>query len=174
MEEPMKTWVLAVMVASAVGTTGMLAQQQAQPQRPGQPGAQQPRDQPTEAKGPEALQIPKGEQTLGTVRIPRNVMADGKPLAAGTYQVFLTAETAGPEAVGQIPELNRWVEFRRAGQVQGREVVSIVPSAEIGEVANVTPPRPGQSRVELLRGGDYLRVWLNRDGVHYLIHLPPA
>jgi len=25
-----------------------------------------------------------------------------------------------------------------------------------------------------LKEGDYVRVWLNREGVNYLVHLPPA
>jgi hypothetical protein len=28
--------------------------------------------------------------------------------------------------------------------------------------------------VELLKGEDYLRVWINRGGNHYLVHLPVA
>jgi hypothetical protein len=64
------------------------------------------------------------------------------------------------------------VEFRQRGEVKGREVVSIVPQAEIAQVAETRPPRPGAARVELLKGNDYLRVWINRGGFHYLIHLP--
>jgi hypothetical protein len=26
----------------------------------------------------------------------------------------------------------------------------------------------------MLKGDDYLRVWINRRGVNYLIHLPPV
>jgi hypothetical protein len=26
----------------------------------------------------------------------------------------------------------------------------------------------------MLKGGEYLRVWISRNGVQYLIHLPPA
>ena len=26
----------------------------------------------------------------------------------------------------------------------------------------------------MLKGDEYLRVWINRGGVNYLIHLPPA
>jgi hypothetical protein len=32
----------------------------------------------------------------------------------------------------------------------------------------------GSSRVEMLKGGEYLRVWVNRGGHNYLLHLPPA
>lgn len=113
-----------------------------------------------------------GATVLGTVHIGRNVMADGKPLKAGSYQVRLTTEEAKPEVAGSDAKLERWVEFTQRGQVRGREVVSIVPQAEIGQVANGKPPRPGASKVELLKGNDYLRVWINKGGTHYLIHLP--
>ena len=113
-----------------------------------------------------------GTVTLGTVRIPRNVTADGKPLRAGTYQLRLTAEEAKPEVANTDAKLERWVEFTQRGQVRGREVVSIVPQDEIAKVADGRPPRSGASKVELLKGNDYLRVWINRGGTHYLIHLP--
>jgi opacity protein-like surface antigen len=113
-----------------------------------------------------------GSVVLGTVRIGRNVTADGKPLKAGSYQVRLTAEEAKPEVAGTDAKLERWVEFTQRGQLKGREVVSIVPQAEIGQVADGKPPRPGASKVELLKGNDYLRVWINKGGTHYLIHLP--
>jgi len=60
------------------------------------------------------------------------------------------------------------------GQVKGREVVSIVPQSEIDKVQKDTPPHANTSKVEMLKGGDYVRVWINKGGNHYLIHLPPA
>ena len=54
-------------------------------------------------------QAPAGETSLGSVRVPRAVMADGKPLKAGTYTVRLTAQDATPVVPGIIME--RWVEF---------------------------------------------------------------
>jgi hypothetical protein len=56
--------------------------------------------------------------------------------------------------------------------VKGREVVSIVPAAEAKVVAKDTPPAAGGAKVQMLRGNEYLRVWINRGGNHYLIHLP--
>jgi hypothetical protein len=109
---------------------------------------------------------------LGTVRIPRAVKADGKPLPAGTYQVRLTAEEAKPEATGTTEKLERWVEFVQKGDVKGREVVSIVPEGEAKLVQKDAPPRAGGSKVQMLKGGDYLRVWINKGGNYYLIHLP--
>jgi hypothetical protein len=113
-----------------------------------------------------------GDMALGTVRITRAVRADGKPLAAGTYEVRLTAQPSKPDAVGASEELERWVEFVQRGEVKGREVVSIVPAPEAKVVAKDAPPRAGGSKVQMLRGNEYLRVWFNRAGHHYLIHLP--
>jgi hypothetical protein len=110
-------------------------------------------------------QVPSGETSLGAVSLPR----------AGTYQVRLTAEAAQPTVPGI--QMERWVEFLRGGQVVGREVVSIVPQAEMKDLnSGAKGPRPGRgaTRVEMLKGGDYLRVWINRRGVDYLLHLPPA
>jgi hypothetical protein len=128
-----------------------------------------PNQQPNTAATPEA---PTGEVPLGSVRITRAVTADGKPLPAGTYTVSVTAQEAKPEAVGTTEALERWAEFVQRGQVKGREVVSIVPASEAKAVAKDAPPRSGGSKVQMLRGNDYMRVWFNKAGHHYLIHLP--
>jgi hypothetical protein len=117
---------------------------------------------------------PPAEAALGTVHLTRAVKADGKPLAAGTYQVRLTTQNANPPAAGQSPGLERWVEFLQGGQVKGREVATIVPQSEIGQVERDKPPAPNAVKVELLKGGDYIRVWTRRGGYHYLLHLPTA
>jgi len=108
---------------------------------------------------------------LGTVHVPKGVKADGKDLPAGSYQVRLTADEAKPDAKGSTEKLERWVEFVKGGQSVGREVVSIVPSAETKLVQKDTPPASGGSKVETLKGGDYVRVWINRGGNYYLVHL---
>lgn len=121
-------------------------------------------------------QVPAGETALGSVRLTRSVMADGKPLKAGTYQVRLTSQDAAPPAAGI--KMERWVEFLQGGKVAGREVVSIVPQAELKDLMpgpdNLPRAGAGSARVEMLKGNDYVRVWINRGGVHYLIHMPPA
>ena len=120
-------------------------------------------------------QVPAGGAALGSVRLPRSVMADGKALKAGTYQVRLTAQAASPAVAGQTME--RWVEFVQGGKVVGREVVSIIPAAEAKDL-QPGPDAPASTRsgskVEMLKGNDYLRVWINRAGVGYLIHMPPS
>jgi hypothetical protein len=154
-----KQWILAGGLASLMmlAGPGVLAQHKA------------PNQQPTTATTPPA---PTGEVTLGSVRIPKSVTADGKPLPAGTYQIKVTAQEARPEAVGTTEPLERWAEFSQKGSVKGREVVTIVPESEIKMVVKDAPPRAGASKVQTLRGNDYLRVWVNRGGTHYLIHFP--
>jgi len=119
-----------------------------------------------------AASAPEGQIALGSVTLPKAVKADGKPLAAGTYQVRVTADTASQEAKGQTKALERWAEFVKGGKVVGREVVTIVPQADISKVQKDSPPKAGGSKVELLKGGDYYRVWVNKGGNHYLVHLP--
>jgi hypothetical protein len=112
-----------------------------------------------------------GPMALGSVHIPQGVKADGKDLPAGTYQVRLTADEAKPDAKGSDEKLERWVEFVKGGKVAGREVVSIVPSTEKQLVQKDTPPAAGGAKVEALKGGDYVRVWINKGGNYYLVHL---
>jgi hypothetical protein len=111
--------------------------------------------------------------SLGSVTLSRKVTADGQPLPAGTYQVRLTTDQAR-SVVGQTPEAARYVEFVRAGKVVGRELATIVSDADARSVLKMGKPAPGAARVELLRGEDYIRVWINRGGNNYIIHLPPA
>jgi hypothetical protein len=109
---------------------------------------------------------------LGSVTLTRKVLADGQPLAPGTYQVRLSSEQVKP-IVGMSPEGERYVEFVRAGQVVGREVATVIPSSDMSTMKYGRPP-VNSSKVETLKGGDYLRVWINKAGNNYLIHLPPA
>ena len=115
-----------------------------------------------------------GAASLGSVHLNHAVKANGQPLPAGTYTVRLTEEEARPDVKGQDSKLERWVEFVQGSQVKGREVVSIVPESDIAQVAEGKRVPSGSSRVEMLKGNDYVRVWINKGGNNYLIHLPPA
>jgi hypothetical protein len=153
-----KHWVLAGILVAALAAGDAVAQHKA------------PNTQPTTAAVPAA---PTGEVALGSFRLPKGVTADGKPLPAGTYTAKVTAQEAKPEAVGTTEPLERWVELSQAKAVKGREVVVIVPQAEIKMVVKDTPPAAGgAARVQTLRGNDYVRVWFNRGGNHYLIYFP--
>lgn len=116
---------------------------------------------------------PAAGTSLGSVTLRTGVMANGERLAPGTYQVRLTGDTPKP-GVGQSPDASRYVEFVRGGKVIAREVATVVPQAEIAQVAKGPRPAAGGSRIEMLKGDDYVRVWINRSGMNYLIHLPPA
>jgi hypothetical protein len=124
--------------------------------------------------GAQAVGQAQGTGTaLGTVNLPHAAMADGQRLAAGSYQVRLTSERPQP-AAGQSPEASQYVEFLSGDRVAGRALATVIAQADIAAVAKGPRPAANGSRVEMLRGDDYLRVWINRGGVNYLIHLPPA
>jgi hypothetical protein len=111
--------------------------------------------------------------SLGSVRIPHAVTANGQTLPAGTYTVRLSSDTVTP-VVGQAPDSEQWVEFVQAGQVKGRELASVVKPEDVKAVAKMTPPAPGKAKVQTLKGADYLRIWLNHAGTQYLVHLDAA
>jgi hypothetical protein len=191
LEAKMKQFVIAGTLAGALAVGGTALAQQ--------PPAPTPKTTPAEAEKPAPKARPKhvatgensqaghaapkaqpnttgeadapGAMALGTVRLPKALKADGKELPAGSYQVRLTADEAKPDAKGSSEKLERWVEFVKAGKVVGREVVSIVPAAEAKLVQKDTPPPAGGSKVETLKGGDYIRVWINKGGNYYLVHL---
>lgn len=159
----MKQLVLVGSLAAALASAPAFAQKA---------GAQAgPKQQPATAAAPSTS---AADVALGAVQIPKAVKADGKALPAGTYQVRVTTQAAAPEAKGQTPALERWVEFVQGGQVKGREVVSIVPQDEVSAVQKSTAPKANSSKFELLKGGDYSRLWINRGGNHYLVHFPSA
>jgi hypothetical protein len=114
-----------------------------------------------------------GTTSLGTVNIAKNVMADGKPLHAGTYQVRLTTEEPKP-GTGQTESAERYVEFLKGGKVVGREVATVVTAADIDKIAKGARPKPGGYLFQMLKGGDYSRVWINRGGTNYIINFPIA
>lgn len=108
--------------------------------------------------------------SLGSVNVSRRVLANGQPLAAGTYTLRVAADPISP-VLGQTPAESRWVEFVRGGKVVGREVATVVTGAEAKAVLNGPGPASGSARTDMLKGNDYLRIWVNRRGTHYLVHL---
>lgn len=108
--------------------------------------------------------------TLGTVRLSRGVMADGKALPAGSYSLRVSADPVAT-VVGQGGDNAKWVEFVQGGAVKGRELASVIPSAEVKQVVKGTAPAAGGVKVDLLKGAEYIRIWANRGGNHYLVHL---
>lgn len=114
--------------------------------------------------------LARAQETLGTVRLPSKVSANGQALAAGTYTLRLSQEPVTP-VVGQGPNAARWIEFVQGGQVKGKELASVVDPADVKAVAKRNPPAAGRPLVQALRGSDYIRVWVNHAGTQFLIHL---
>lgn len=162
----------SVAVTVAATSSGRATTPSSEPPRQAPAAMQQ--NVPT-APAREELTIPTGQQWLGTVRIPMNVLADGEPLPAGTYRVRLTGETATDKVAGQLAELERWVEFVQGSTVRGRAMAPVVPSNAVSQVADSRPPTVGRFRVERLKGDDFLRLWYNHKGDQILIYLtiPP-
>ena len=165
----MKRTVFVGALVGALAASTAFAQTSGKGTQASKEGHTAPKPQPVSEASPTA---PDGALALGTVHIPKAVKADGKPLPSGTYQVRLTPDTAAPNAKGQTATLERWAEFVKGGKVVGREVVTIIPQADISKVQKDTPPHANSAKVETLKGGDYMRLWINRGGNHYLMHFP--
>ncbi len=133
----------------------------------GAPVVVPPKPSPTPDQPIAAVRPPM--RPSGRVRIPRNVLAGGQPLAAGNYELALAKE--GHAAGSQAP-VEPLVEFRRNGRVIGKEVATVIPASEVATVLKTNRPKTGQARVSLLKGNDSVRVWINQNGTYYMVHLP--
>jgi hypothetical protein len=119
-----------------------------------------------------SAQVMDRNMTLATVHISKKVMAGGSQLEPGTYQLRLTSDHPAA-AAGESPDSEVFVEFLKAGKVVAREVATVVSKDDIKAVAKgESAPASGTARVELLKGNDYIRVWANKGGTNYLLHLP--
>jgi hypothetical protein len=112
-------------------------------------------------------------ELLATVRIPQAVIAGGKPLPSGTYEIRLAPGTLAPLA-GQSPAAQRWVEFVERDIVVARDVAEVLHDDDVTPIgASSRPVREG-TRVEMLKGNEFLRISVKRGSERYLIHLPVA
>ena len=109
--------------------------------------------------------------TLGTVRITQAVLAGGTMLQPGTYEIRDTGEHVTP-LPGQAEDAQTYVEFVANGMVVARDVAELMP----GRPGPVGTSGGSSARplVQLLKGGDFLRVTTYRQAERYLIHLPVA
>ena len=56
----------------------------------------------------------------------------------------------------------------------GREVATVVSDADIATIVKGPQARQRRLARRHLKGDDYVRVWINRGGMNYIIHMPPA
>jgi hypothetical protein len=123
----------------------------------------------TAAHGLQQSSHPAG--MLTTVHIPQPVLANGRPLAAGLYELRVTDERPAP-LPGQSPDAERWVEFLANKNVAAREVAEILRDDDLPSAGASSVRARHGTRVELLIGGEFLRISVKRGDERYLIHLP--
>jgi hypothetical protein len=102
-----------------------------------------------------------------TVTIGQSVLAEGKPLAAGKYEIWITEERPAGAAASAA---QRVVEFVQNGKVVARETAEVFgpgerPVGTSGAAGRVS------AQVQTLRGGEFVRVAVTDGGTRYLIHL---
>jgi hypothetical protein len=108
---------------------------------------------------------------LASVNITQSVLANGKPLPAGLYELRLTSERLAP-LPGQSPDAERWVEFVANGKVVARETAVVLRDDDLPSVGASSVPARDGTRVELLKGGEFLRISVRRGTERYLVYLP--
>jgi len=108
-----------------------------------------------------------------TVRIPTAVMAGGTPLPAGTYELRLPVPSPGP-AADDKQTAGPWVEFVANGKVVAREVAVVLYDGQLPSDGASSQKVPPGTRVEMLKDREFLRISVKREGVRYLIYLPPT
>jgi hypothetical protein len=108
---------------------------------------------------------------LATVHIPIAVTAGGIRLPTGTYDIRLTPEH--PTALaGQSGDAQQWVEFVGDGKVIAREIAEVLRDDDLPAAGASSQPVRLGTRVEMLKGGEFLRISVKRERERYLIHLP--
>ena len=112
-----------------------------------------------------------GATVLATVQISTPVLAGGTSLAAGRYEVRLTGEHPTPR-VGQPRTPQESVEFVVNGKVVARDVAEILYDDDLPSIGASSQRAKTGTRVELLKGGEFLRISVKRERERYLIYLP--
>jgi hypothetical protein len=111
---------------------------------------------------------------VATVAITEPVKADGKPLAPGTYEVWILDDRPTLGA-GAPSNAQRIVEFHQNGKMVASEVAEVFAPGErpVG-TSGTTGSRMGKAAVQKLQGGEFVRIAFNDASGRYLIHLPTA
>ena len=110
---------------------------------------------------------------VATVTITEPVKADGKPLAPGTYEVWILDDR--PNLTGTSSNAQRVVELHQNGKMVAKEIAEVFTAGErpVG-TSGSTGGRMQKAVVQKLQGGEFVRIAINDAGARYLIHLPTA
>lgn len=118
-------------------------------------------------------ETPGKSHAVATVTITEPVKADGKPLAPGTYEVWILDDR--PDVgTGAPSNAQRIVELHLNGKMVAREVAEVFPAGERPTGTSGTGSRLSKATVQKLRGGEFVRISINDASGLYLIHLPTA
>lgn len=129
-------------------------------------------------------ETPGKSHAVATVTITEQVRAGGKPLAPGTYEIWISDERPQIEGVeGTLAQ--RVVEFVQNGKTVARDVAEVFAgdadefrgpgeSEAVVGTSGVRSGGMGKAVVQKLRTGDFVRIAVNDGGARYLIHLPTA
>jgi hypothetical protein len=112
----------------------------------------------------------RAHPAVATVRLAQPVMASGKPLAAGTYELVVTDERPSSPS-GEPNESQRFVEFVANGNVVAREIAEVFPASE-RPVGTSSASGAARAVVQRLRTDNFLRVAVNTSSARYLVHMP--
>lgn len=128
-------------------------------------------------------ETPGKSHAVATVTIPEQVQASGKPLAPGTYEIWILDERPQVAGVEGTPA-QRVVEFVQNGKPVAREIAEVFTAGE-EEFLGPDESHPGatgtsgaasstmsKAVVQRLRSGEFLRIAITGGGARYLIHLP--
>jgi hypothetical protein len=119
-------------------------------------------------------ETPGKSHAVATVTITEQVKADGKPLAPGTYELWILDDRPDVGA-GAPSNAQRVVELYQNGKMVAREVAEVFSPGErpVG-TSGTTGSRMGKAAVQKLQGGEFLRIAFSDASGRYLIHLPTA
>ena len=110
---------------------------------------------------------------VATVTLTEPVKADGKPLAPGTYEVWILDDRPNVGA-GEPSNAQRVVELHQNGKMVASDVAEVFPSSGPVGTAGTTGSRLPKAVVQKLSGGEYVRIAINDAAGRFLIHLPTA
>jgi hypothetical protein len=110
---------------------------------------------------------------VATVTITEPVKADGKPLAPGTYEVWILDDRPNVGA-GAPSNAQRVVELYQNGKMVATDLAEVFPASgrPVG-TSGTGSPLP-KAAVQKLKGGEFVRISINDAAGRFLIHLTTA